>query len=102
MSLDHDPELPAGFQDADLEQAAYEAQGRATAALHRRGICTHGWMLGPGNVNRSRDDIDRDRAHGRFPDRVTDPAITCQDDIPHGRVLCLDCGSLIDDPCPIP
>jgi hypothetical protein len=42
----YDPEVPAGFQEADLLQADYEAQSREHAALRRRaeakGICLHG------------------------------------------------------------
>lgn len=99
--FDHDPELPAGYQDADLEMAAHWRAGRRLAALRRLGVCTHGWMLGPGNVNRSRAEIEHDRARGSFPERPTEAAIGCQSDIPAGRVLCLDCGRLIPDPCPV-
>jgi hypothetical protein len=99
--LDHDPELPAGYQEADILQAEYEAQGRAAAADRRRGICHHGWTLGGGaSMNRSRAEIEEDRQRGDFPDRPTDPAVQCQDDIPSGQVLCLDCGQLTEDPWP--
>lgn len=97
MSLDYDPEVPAGYQEADLLQAHYEEEGRRIAALNRRGVCNHGWMLGRGNVNRSRGDIENDRQRGKFPLRLTDPSIRCQNDIPVGKVLCLDCGVLVDD-----
>ena len=46
MSFGYDPELPAGFQDADIEQAEFEAEGRRLAALKRRGVCTHGSAVG--------------------------------------------------------
>jgi hypothetical protein len=42
MSWPHDPELPAGYQSADIEQAELERQGRRSAELRRRGVCTHG------------------------------------------------------------
>lgn len=41
--MTYDPEVPAGYQDADLEQAAYEAQAQAIADARRQGICVHGW-----------------------------------------------------------
>lgn len=41
MSMSYDEELPAGFQDADIEQAEFEAEGNRIAALRRRGVCTH-------------------------------------------------------------
>src|SRR5262245_10400760 len=99
MSFGYDPELPAGFQEADLEMRELEAAAARNAALRRRGICTHGWCLGGGaTMNRDPSEIDRDRQRGNFPGRPTDAAITCQNDIPVGQVLCLDCGTLIEDP----
>lgn len=99
MIYEHDPDVPAGFQEADILQAQYEAEGRRLAELHRRGVCTHGWMLGRGNIDRSRDDIDAEhRRAGRFPDRPLDPRVTCQSAIPQGQCVCLDCGELIPDP----
>jgi hypothetical protein len=47
MSLGHDPELPRGFQDADLEAAELADQAERSAALRRRGICSHDWIQGP-------------------------------------------------------
>lgn len=41
-----DDEVPAGFRDADIEQAGLEAKGRRSAALKRAGICDHGWVQG--------------------------------------------------------
>ena len=46
MSFGYDPEVPAGYQDADIEMAQYEAEGARYAALRRRGICTHGSCQG--------------------------------------------------------
>jgi hypothetical protein len=43
----YDEELPAGFQEADLEQAEFERQAAEYAALRRGGWCVHGWS-GPG------------------------------------------------------
>jgi hypothetical protein len=43
----HDPELPGGFQDADIEMAALTAAGDRAAALADQGICTHGWLFAP-------------------------------------------------------
>lgn len=101
MSFGYDPELPAGFQEADFEQAAFEEEGRRHAALRRRGICTHGWLLGGGaTVNRSREEIEEDRKRGSFPERVTDARVQCQNDIPDGLCLCLNCGLLVPDPIP--
>ena len=45
--MSHDPELPGGFQDADFDQRDLEAAGALTAALRRRGICDHGWLMAP-------------------------------------------------------
>lgn len=42
-----DDDTPAGYRDADLEQAHYEAMGRTLARLQKRGICAHGWTQGP-------------------------------------------------------
>lgn len=44
----HDPEVPAGFQDADIEQAQFERAGARLRVLKRRGICAHGWVCGLG------------------------------------------------------
>lgn len=44
---DHDPELPRGYQDADLEMASLQEAGNTIARLRKRGICTHGWIQGP-------------------------------------------------------
>jgi hypothetical protein len=39
----YDPELPAGFQDADFEMRELEAQADRIHAAKQRGICVHGW-----------------------------------------------------------
>lgn len=43
----YDPE--AIYQDADIEQAAFEAESARIAALERAGICTHGGVVGLGS-----------------------------------------------------
>lgn len=45
--MSRDVELPNGFQDADFNQRALEQAGALTAALRRRGICDHGWLMAP-------------------------------------------------------
>jgi len=42
----YDPE--AIYQDADIEQAEMEREGRRLAALEKRGTCTHGRVIGIG------------------------------------------------------
>lgn len=93
--LFHDPEVPAGYQDADIEQAAFEAEGRRLAALRARGVCSHGHRMGGGIAVYSAEDIARSRARGKFPDRPTADGVTGQASIPAGQDLCLDCGSLV-------
>ena len=46
--MNRDTELPDGFQDADFDQRELEAAGALTAALRRRGICGHGWLMAAG------------------------------------------------------
>lgn len=46
MSFYHDPELPAGYQDADFEMAELEDAARQASAMRRAGKCTHGWSQG--------------------------------------------------------
>ena len=89
----YDPE--AVYQDDDILQAQYEAEGAAAAADRRRGICHHGWALG-GGVGYDSDAIEGMRQKGAFPNRPT--AIAAQTDIPSGMALCLDCGILVEDP----
>jgi hypothetical protein len=45
--MNHDPELPNGFQDDDFDQRELEAAGARSAGLRRRGICDHGWLSAP-------------------------------------------------------
>lgn len=45
--MNHDPELPAGMQDADFELRALEDSARLAAALRRRGRCPHLSIGGP-------------------------------------------------------
>jgi hypothetical protein len=95
---DYDPEVPAGYQDADIEQAEFEAAGRRLAALRRRGICTHGWRLGrrvPACYTAA--DIEQMRRQGNFPERPTDPRVSDQASIPEGLDLCTHCGELVGE-----
>ena len=41
MSMGFDPEVPAGYQDADIEQAEMIELGNRLADLEAKGICTH-------------------------------------------------------------
>lgn len=41
MTMFHDPELPAGYQDADIEMAELEAAGARIAQWRRSGGCAH-------------------------------------------------------------
>ena len=45
--MSRDPELPNGFQDDDFDMRDLEHAGALTAALRRRGICDHGWLMAP-------------------------------------------------------
>lgn len=93
---DHDPELPAGYQDADIEQAGFEAEGRRLAALRRRGICTHGPGLGHRSPSfYSAEQVAAMLAQGRFGNRAG--FVGEQSDIGAGRVLCTDCGEVRAD-----
>lgn len=96
----HDPEVPAGFQEADILQSQYEVESAAYRADIAKGICHHSWILGRApdpKFNATREEILRDRQRGEFPDRPTDESIKVQTDIPQGLFLCLDCGILIDE-----
>ena len=67
----YDPELPAGFQDGDFEQAELETLAKRSSRLKKRGLCDHGWVQG--NVDKtatclhcnktfpSRNDLENDR-----------------------------------------
>lgn len=41
MSWNYDPELPAGFQDADFEMRELEEAANRAARLRDQGICVH-------------------------------------------------------------
>lgn len=47
MNFDFDPELPAGFQDSDLEMRELQARADRVAWLRAHVICDHGWTSGP-------------------------------------------------------
>lgn len=94
----HDPEVPAGYQEADLLQAQYEEESRQYWRDIRAGICHHSSQLGrkvPAFYDA--DDIAAMRRHGHFPDRPTDPRVGDQSTIPEGLSLCTDCGELVPD-----
>lgn len=46
MSFYYDEELPAGYQEADLQMAEYQDEARRHAALRAQGICTHSSWIG--------------------------------------------------------
>jgi len=55
-----DPELPAGFSDADMEQAELEETGRTLARIRKAGKCAHGWRRGrPGPEPPADDDPEK-------------------------------------------
>ena len=82
--------------DADIEMAAFEAEGRRISALHKRGICTHGAGLGyKAPAIYSADDIAGMLAKARFGNRggfTGDQAA-----IGKGNILCTDCGEVHAD-----
>lgn len=75
--LDYDPEVPAGYSDADMLQSSLEAAGRRSAALRARGICDHGWTQGLA-------------ASGEWCGEGAAPAV--------GFARCLHCGEDVPDP----
>lgn len=75
--FDHDPELPAGYQDADIEMAELEEAARYHAAMRRAGRCTHGWCQGLA-------------ADGTWRGEGPAPA--------PGHVLCFHCNQHVPDP----
>lgn len=97
----YDPEVPAGFQEADILQAQYEAESRQYMRDIANGICHHSSQLGHKDpAFYDADDISAMRAKGYFPDRPTDPHVTDQSTIPVGHCLCVDCGEVVEDPFP--
>lgn len=93
--FDYDPEVPAGYQDADLEQCELEAQSNAARLLRKRGVCSHGWQQGMPASGQwpERDRIAQDRSRGHFPDRPTNYDVPAD-----GYALCLDCGQHVPSP----
>jgi hypothetical protein len=79
--------------DADIEMAGYEAEARAASARRKRGICDHGARLGGGRSFYSADDIAEMLTKARFGNRGGYTG--AQADIPAGRDLCTDCGTLV-------
>ena len=97
----YDPEVPAGYQEADLLQAQYEAESRQYRRDIANGICHHSSQLGrrvPAYY--TAEDIAEMRRNGHFPDRPTDPRVGDQSTIPDGLALCQDCGELVPDMWP--
>jgi hypothetical protein len=84
--------------DADLLQAQYEAESRASAARAARGICDHHGGLGGGASYYSAQDIAEMLSKARHGNRGGWTG--SQADIPAGKMLCTDCGTLTDDPWP--
>lgn len=78
----YDEELPAGFQDADIEQAAFEAESARYAALERKGICTHSSRVGLGSDG---------KAH--YPEA---------EGLAGEQVRCLGCGQVFESSADIP
>lgn len=90
MDFGYDEE--AVYQDADIEQARYEEEGRALAADRKRGICHHGGGLGFGHIY-TEAEVNDWRKRGHFPDRPTDHTPLVE-----GQMLCTDCGTIVPDP----
>jgi hypothetical protein len=76
----YDPEIPAGYQDADIEQAEMEALGNHIHRLEARGVCTHGAVVG----------------HAINPD-TGETYYYEQEYIEPGQKLCHGCGSVFVD-----
>ena len=77
MSFDYDPEVPAGYQEADIEMAELEEAARYHAAMRKAGKCTHTWVQGLATSG---------EWHGEGP--APEP----------GHVLCLHCHKIVPDP----
>lgn len=75
--FDHDPEVPAGYQDADIEMAELENAARYHAAERAAGRCTHTWCQGLAS-------------DGTWKGEGPAPA--------PGEVLCFHCGQHVPDP----
>ena len=95
MSDFYDPELPAGYQEADLLQAQYEAESRQFARDRRAGICHHNARLGrkvPAFYEAA--DVADMLRNGHFRNRAG--YVGSQSDIPVGKDLCTECGALVE------
>lgn len=75
--FDFDPELPGGFQEADLEMAELEEAARYHSAERKAGRCTHQWVQGLASDGTWKGD-------GPTPAK--------------GEVLCLHCNQIVPDP----
>jgi hypothetical protein len=95
MSMFYDEELPAGFQDADIEQAEFEAESARIAALERQGHCQHGHRLGR-KVPSFYSAADIAAMLKDEPLLSEAPFAGEQSDIPEGQDLCLGCGELVE------
>ncbi len=79
MSFGYDPEVPAGFQEADFEMAELEARARENAARRARGDCPHTWIQGGSGYKRE------------HPEKAA--SIGLQDD----ESVCFHCGDVVTD-----
>lgn len=77
--LNYDPEVPAGYQDADIEMAELEAAARYHSHMRKIGKCTHTWYQGLG-------------ADGQWHGEGPAPA--------PGQVFCFHCKEYVTDPYP--
>jgi hypothetical protein len=96
MSYDgfYDEELPAGYQEADMLQASYEAESREFDRERAQGHCHHNARLGrrvPSFYEAS--DVAAMLAAGHFANRGGFTG--AQSDIPEGQDLCTECGELV-------
>jgi hypothetical protein len=86
----------AVYQDADILQAQYEAEGRALDRDRAKGICHHGSRLGrkvPAFYDA--DDVHAMLLKGHFKNREGFDG--SQSDIPEGKDLCTECGALVEE-----
>lgn len=74
MSLGYDPEVPAGYQDADIEQARYEAESARAAADRAAGVCHHGALA----------------------EYSAAPSYPEQEGLVYGQARCMDCGAVVE------
>jgi hypothetical protein len=69
-----DPELPAGFQDADFEMRDLENRAREVQRLEKLGHCQHGSQVG----------------------HVSPAVYYLQEHITAGQHICWDCGAIFE------